>query len=147
MAGPKVTNSTGSLSQRWCDGRDVAFTLVPKYTVRFRKRFHRLYGIEHEVLHLRRVRLSLGMNNANTCTRLKTHVLCLFLCSTTYLLFLCSTRGFCLACIAMRRDNVSSTIATHTRLISEKLTAVVSRLPRTLDSCNSTLPAGLGYEV
>ena len=54
MAGPIVTNATGSVSHRCCYGRDIAFTLVSKYTVRFRKRFHCLCGIEHEALHLRR---------------------------------------------------------------------------------------------
>ena len=80
----KMTNITVSVSQCCCYCRDVAFTLVSKYTVRFRKRFHRLYGIEHEVLYLRRVCLSLETNIANT--RLKTQVLFLFLCGTTFLL-------------------------------------------------------------
>ena len=53
MAGPKVTNATVSVSHRCCYSRDVVFTLVFEYTVRFRKRFHYLYVIEHEVLHLR----------------------------------------------------------------------------------------------
>ena len=109
-----MTNATGSVFHRCCDCRNVAFTLVSEYTVQFRKRFHHLYGIEHKVLHFR-----LRTNNAST--RLKTQVLCLFLCSTTSLLFVCCPRGFFLACSATSQDSVSSTIAMHSRLISENL--------------------------
>ena len=111
------TTQTTSQQRYWvgismlsCDGRNI-------------------YCIEHKVLHLRRTRLSLGMNNANS--RLNTQVFCLFLCGTTYLLFLCATCGFCFACRACfacsttRGDSISLTIATHTRLMSKKLKAAV----------------------
>ena len=115
-------------SQRCCDSIDVAFTLVSKYSVWFRKCFHHLHRFDHEV---RRTRLLLS-TNANT--RLKTQVLCLFLYCTTYLLFLCSTNNFCFASSAMRQESISSTIVMRTRLISKKLMAAVNLLPHTLDS-------------
>ena len=127
MAIPQVTNATESVSQRCCDSRDVEFTLICKYTVWFRKRFHRLYGIEHRVLYLRLTRLSLGANNANT--RLKTQVLCVY--------FYAAQGG----------------TAFH-RPLSRKLDLSVKRLQPLLAFCHAhltrvitTLPAGLGYEV
>ena len=50
---PQVTNATGSVFQRCCDGTNIAFTLISKYTVHFRKGLHCLYGTDHEVLYLR----------------------------------------------------------------------------------------------
>ena len=147
IAGPQVTNATGLVSQRCCDGRNVAFTLVSKYTVRFRKHFHRLYGIEHEVLHLRRTRLSLGTNNANT--RLKTQVLCLFFAAL-------HTSCFCVHVVL---------VASALLVAKRGGTAFRRPLPRTLDLSVKTLrpllavchahstrvltalPARLGYEV
>ena len=145
MAVPQVINATGSVSQRCCDSTHVAFTLVSKYTIWLKKCFHRLYGSDHEVLHFRKTRLSLGTNNENT--RLKTQVLCQFSCCTTYLLFLCSTHGFYFACSTMRRDSILSTITTRSRRISKKLKAAVSLLHAHSTCVITALPVGLGYEM
>ena len=43
----KMTHATETVCECCCNGTDEVFTLVSKYTERFRKRFPCLYGIDH----------------------------------------------------------------------------------------------------